>query len=184
MSGSFKSGSRGTFNAGQAGEAMWQAMDQLRTSFDKRVGTRMGRGDVRAAILALLSEGPMHGYHMIREIEERTDGRWKPSAGSVYPTLQMLADEGLVYAEMSEDRKTYSLTDAGRTAAESVAGSAPWDKGADCDTTALGAVPKAGIELAQALAQVVRSGTSAQQQEAAEVLHETRRKIYSILAQH
>lgn len=162
---------------------MWQAMEQMRASFDKRVGTRMGRGDVRAAVLALLSEGPMHGYQMIREIEERTGGRWKPSAGSVYPTLQLLADEGLVTTEMSQDRKVYSLTDEGRDEATAAAASAPWEGSKGFDTSSLSAVPKAGIELAQAVAQVVRNGTSEQHQQAATLLDDTRRKIYSILAQ-
>jgi len=183
MSGSFKSGGHGSFNPGQAGDAMWQAMDQLRASFDKRVGTRMGRGDVRAAVLALLVEGPMHGYQMIREIEERTSGRWKPSAGSVYPTLQLLADEGLVTTEMSQDRKVYSLTDTGREEAERAAESTPWAPSDKGDGSSMGAVPKAGIELAQAVAQVVRNGSSEQHKKAAEVLDETRRRIYSILAQ-
>jgi DNA-binding PadR family transcriptional regulator len=155
----------------------------LRASFDKRVGTRMGRGDVRVAVLALLAEGPMHGYQMIREIEERTGGRWKPSAGSVYPTLQLLADEGLVTTEMSQDRKVYSLTDEGRDEAAAAASSAPWEHSKGFDTSSLSAVPKAGIELAQAVALVVRNGTSEQHQQAATLLDDTRRKIYSILAQ-
>ena len=183
MASSFKTSGRGAFNPGQAGDAMWQAMEQMRASFDKRVGTRMGRGDVRAAILALLSEGPMHGYQMIREIEKRTGGHWKPSAGSVYPTLQMLADEGMVTTEMAHDRKVYSLTDEGRTEATAAAASAPWTASEGCDTSSMSAVPKAGIELAQAVAQVVRNGSSEQHKHAAEALDETRRKIYSILAQ-
>ncbi len=160
MNGSFASHGRGSFNPGHAGDAMWQAMDQMRASFDKRVGMRMGRGDVRAAVLALLAEGSMHGYQMIREIEERTDGRWKPSAGSVYPTLQMLADEGLVTTEMSQDRKVYSLTDQGREEATAAAADAPWDQAKGFDTSSLSAVPKAGIELAQAVAQVARTGSA------------------------
>jgi DNA-binding PadR family transcriptional regulator len=171
------------FNAGQAGDAMWQAMDHLRASFDKRVGVRMGRGDVRAAVLALLHEQPMHGYQIIREIGERTDGRWKPSAGSVYPTLQLLADEGVVTAATMQDRKTYSLTEEGREEAAAAAGSAPWAKSETEGTGPFGVVPKAGVDLAQAAAHVVRSGTAAQQEEAAKVIDEARRKIYSILAQ-
>ena len=61
-----------------------------------RGGHRARRGDVRAAVLALLAERPMHGYEMIKELEERTEGTWVPSAGSIYPTLQMLEDEGLI----------------------------------------------------------------------------------------
>lgn len=180
MNSSFRQGATG-FDPSQAADAMWQAMDQLRSSIGTRVGKRMGRGNVRAAILALLAEKPMHGYQIIREIEVRTGGNWKPSAGSVYPTLQLLADEGLVDAEMAEDRKTYSLTESGRE--EAAATSAPWEKTSVFDASALGAVPKAGIELAQAVAQVARTGSPAQHQEAAELLDQTRRKIYSILAQ-
>ncbi|NYI41473.1 PadR family transcriptional regulator [Demequina lutea] len=183
MGNSFRPGGSSNSGPGQAADAMWQAMNHLRTSFDKKVGTRMGRGDVRAAILTLLAEEPKHGYQLIREIEERTGGKWKPSAGSVYPTLQLLADEGLVTTEVSQDRKVYSLTEAGREEAAAAAGSAAWENTAPFDTNALGAVPKAGIELAQAVAQVVRTGTSEQHHKAAEVLNETRRKIYSILAQ-
>ncbi|MFY0022555.1 PadR family transcriptional regulator, partial [Acinetobacter baumannii] len=74
----------------------------------------MNKGDVRSAVLSLLLEEPMHGYQIIREIEERSGGSWKPSPGSVYPTLQLLTDEGLVRAEESGGRKTYSLTEEGR----------------------------------------------------------------------
>ncbi len=183
MGKSSTSGSYGSFNASQAGDAVWQAMEQMRSSFDKRVGVRMGRGDVRAAVLALLVEGPMHGYQMIREIEERTHGAWKPSAGSVYPTLQMLADEGLVTTEMEHDRKVYSLTDAGREEATAAAASAPWEQPSGFDHTSKSAIPKAGLELAQAIGQLVRSGSPAQHKQAVEVLEEARRKVYSILAQ-
>jgi DNA-binding PadR family transcriptional regulator len=164
-------------------DAMWEAMSQFRANFDSKVSTRMGRGDVRTAILALLSEGPLHGYQLIREIEERTDGRWKPSAGSIYPTLQLLADEGLVTSEMSQDRKTYTLTEEGKEAAADVMDSTPWAKAEASEGSMLGTVSKAGMELAQAVAQVARTGTAEQRQEAADLLTETRRKIYSILAQ-
>ena len=190
MSGSFTgepfgSHGRGPGSGWPGGGSLWEGLDQLKTMFEKNVGvsTRMGRGDVRAAVLALLGEQPMHGYQIIHEIEERSGGSWKPSAGSVYPTLQMLADEGLISAEESGGKKTYSLTDAGRAEAEGSTGkSAPWE------STGLGgprtsALPKAGIDLAQAAAQVGRSGTPEQVKQAVEVLDEARRKLYSILAQ-
>ena len=66
---------------------------------------RVRRGDVRSAILALLDDRPMHGYEMIQELEERTGGRWTPSAGSIYPTLQLLEDEGLVTPDDDDRRK-------------------------------------------------------------------------------
>ena len=84
---------------------------------------------------------------------------------------------------MAQDRKTYSLTDEGKEAAAEVAGTAPWDDESDADHSSRGVVPKAGFELAQAVAQVARTGTAEQQSQAAELLNETRRKIYSILAQ-
>ena len=180
MSGSF---SAGGFGAGTPPEGMWQAMEELFSAFGKRMGTpRMGKGDVRAAVLALLAEKPMHGYQIIREIDERSGGSWKPSAGSVYPTLQLLADEGLISAEESNGRKTYALTEAGRAEVADAGTSAPWETTAN-DGTAFSALPKAGIELAQAAAQVRRTGSPEQVQQAVAVLEDARRRLYSILAQ-
>src|SRR6266576_5108647 len=91
---------------------------------------RVRRGDVRSAILALLDDRSMHGYEMITELDERTGGRWRPSAGSIYPTLQLLEDEGLVAAEEVEGRKVYSLTDTGKEAApDRTEGGRPWEQG-------------------------------------------------------
>ena len=162
------------------------AIEQLRTMFEQKTsGTRAPRGDVRAAVLALLLEKPMHGYQIIAEISERSGGAWKPSPGSVYPTLQMLTDEGLLKAEESGGRKTYSLTDEGRFVAEADADKpAPWKtSGAREGGGRTGALPKAGIELAQATAQVARTGNAEQVAEAVGVLDEARRKLYAILAQ-
>ena len=187
MGNSFPAGGFNFGNLGSHTDGMWQAMEQLRASFDKKAGagTRMGKGDVRAAVLALLAEQPMHGYQIIREIEERSGGSWKPSAGSVYPTLQLLADEGLVSAEESNGRKTYALTDTGRQVVDADGTSTPWTStDTKEDAPAFGALPKAGIELAQAAAQVGRTGTPEQVQQAVAVLDDARRKLYSILAQN
>jgi DNA-binding PadR family transcriptional regulator len=159
-------------------------MEQLRGQFERKVGARMGRGDVRAAVLALLAEKPMHGYQIIQEIDERSDGAWKPSPGSVYPTLQLLADEGLISAKESNGRKSYSLTDAGRAVADAAADRpAPWEASGERDGARTGVLPKAGVALAQAVAQVGRSANPEQVKQAVDVLDEARRKIYSILAQ-
>ena len=163
-------------------DSMWQAVEELRSRFEKRSGSRAGRGEVRSAVLALLAERPMHGYQIIREIEERSGGSWKPSAGSVYPTLQLLADEGFISAEESNGRKIYSLTEAGREVAGADA-SAPWDATAPATGTGFTALPKAGVELAQAASQVARTGTPEQVQEAVAVLDDARRRLYAILAQ-
>ncbi len=175
------SGSAGP-GAGWPATGIWDAMEQLRNAFmPKQPTTRMGRGDVRAAVLSLLAERPMHGYQIISEIEERSGGTWKPSPGSVYPTLQLLADEGLIEAEESGGRKTYALTEAGRQVA-AAEGATPWESSGSRDTGRHSALTKSGIDLAQAVAQVGRSGSSDQIREAVSVLDEARRKIFSILA--
>ncbi len=181
--GKFRTTAREGFSS--ASDAVWDAFEDLRSGFDRKVGTRMGRGDVRAAILALLSEEPMHGYQIIREVATRTEGRWKPSAGSVYPTLQQLADEGLVTAELVEDRKVYSLTAEARDEAAEAAAEAPWAVSEDDEAGEgrFSPIFKAGIELGQAVTHAARTGSSEQQSEIASLLDDTRRRIYSILAQ-
>jgi DNA-binding PadR family transcriptional regulator len=178
---------RNSYTAGGFGaphiEGMWQAVEELRSRFEKRAGTRAGRGEVRSAILALLAERAMHGYQMIGEIEERSGGSWKPSAGSVYPTLQLLVDEGLISAEESNGRKIYSLTEAGREDVAGADASAIWEATGSPSVAGFAALPKAGIELAQAASQVGRTGSPKQVQEAVKVLDEARRRLYSILAQ-
>lgn len=178
---------RNSFPAGGFGgpniDGMWQAVEELRSRFEKRSGTRAGRGEVRSAVLALLAERPMHGYQIIHEIEERSGGSWKPSAGSVYPTLQLLADEGLILAEESNGRKIYSLTEAGREDAAHAGASSPWEAADGGSGTGFAALPKAGVELAQAASLVGRTGTPEQVQQAVAVLNDARRRLYSILAQ-
>jgi DNA-binding PadR family transcriptional regulator len=174
-------GRRGGPGKGWGGGDMWEAMDQLRGQFEQKVGNRMGRGDVRTAVLALLAEKPMHGYQLIQEIQERSGGAWKPSPGSVYPTLQLLNDEGLITAEESNGRKTYSLTPEGRAAADAAG---PWEAPAARESGGhRSALAKSGMELAQAAAQVGRSGSPEQVEQAVAALDEARRKLYSILAQ-
>ena len=191
MNGSFDSGygrgfgsNFGSGSGGPGGPGMnpWDFLDQLRSAFEQRTSTpRMARGDVRAAVLSLLAEQPMHGYQIISEIEQRSGGSWKPSAGSVYPTLQLLTDEGLITATESNGRKTYTLTDAGQAEAADAAGrAAPWE---GQRPSGIGALPKAGLELAQATAQVGRTGSPDQVAEAVRILEEARRRLYSILAE-
>src|SRR5437588_5590054 len=73
-----------------------------------------GRGDVKFALLQLLQERPMHGYEMMKALEEKSGGFYTPSPGSVYPTLQMLEDRGFVTSNEVEGKKVYSITDSGR----------------------------------------------------------------------
>ncbi|MFI8966871.1 PadR family transcriptional regulator [Streptomyces sp. NPDC053493] len=143
---------------------------------------RARRGDVRASILALLKDRPMHGYEMIQEIVERSGGAWKPSPGSVYPTLQMLEDEGLIGSESEGGKKLFTLTDAGR--AEADAGpDAPWEEaGRGVDWDAVNEIRQAGFGLMEAFGQVWKTGSAEQRQKAVEVINEARKKLYLILA--
>jgi len=142
-------------------------------------GGRRRRGDVRAGILALLLERPMHGYEMIQELEARTSGAWRPSAGSIYPTLQLLEDEGLVAGEQSEGRRRFALTDAGRTEAEGLR-RPPWDDPGEGDPIAA-ALREAGFQLGAAVMHAGRTGSSEQVGQVRDVLVDARRRIYAIL---
>ncbi|MGW1888295.1 PadR family transcriptional regulator [Streptomyces sp. NPDC001970] len=143
---------------------------------------RARRGDVRASILVLLKDRPMHGYEMIQEIDERSGGAWKPSPGSVYPTLQLLEDEGLIASESEGGKKLFTLTDAGRAEADSVP-DAPWEEaGRGVDWEAMNEIRQAGFGLMEAFSQVWKTGTHEQRQKAISVINEARKKLYLILA--
>ena len=179
---------RGGAASGWPMSAITEAMDQLRSAVEKGMGgsaPRMNRGDVRAAVLTLLLERPMHGYQIIQAIEKRTLGAWKPSPGSIYPTLQLLADEGLVVAEETSGKKVFSLTEAGRTAVDELAEEpAPWDVAAAIgDCNGLFGLREAGGRLASAVMQVGRSGDRAKIDQAAEILNAARKQVYALLAE-
>jgi DNA-binding PadR family transcriptional regulator len=143
---------------------------------------RVRRGDVRSAILALLDDRPMHGYQMIQELEERTGGRWTPSAGSIYPTLQLLEDEGLVTPEEVDGRKVYSLTDSGKEAApDRTEGGLPWEQG-DEDSPRF-EVRQELFRTIGAAKTVARGDDDELMTKAAEILKDTRRKLYGLLAE-
>ena len=144
-------------------------------------GPRARRGDVRAAIIALLAERPMHGYQVIQELESRTGGAWRVSPGSVYPTLQMLEEEGLIAGEEIDAKRVYSLTDAGRAQVET--GRAPWDEVADGGDDTLHGLRDAAFKLAAAAMQVARAGSKEQVERASAILNEARRQLYAILAE-
>ena len=145
-------------------------------------GGRGRRPNVRAAVLALLNERPMHGYEMITELESRTGGIWRPSPGSVYPTLQMLEDEGLIVSEEAGGRKRFTLTDAGRAEA-GAATETPWQHIGDERVENWHDLRDAGFGAMNALRQVMTSGTDEQRRRAVEVITEAKRKLYAILAE-
>lgn len=143
---------------------------------------RARRGDVRASILALLKDRAMHGYEMIQEISERSSGAWRPSPGSVYPTLQLLEDEGLITSEESGGKRLFTLTEEGRT--EAGAGpDAPWEEAArGGDWEAMREVKQAASGLISAFGQVMATGDEEQRAKAVTVVNEARKKLYLILA--
>jgi DNA-binding PadR family transcriptional regulator len=141
------------------------------------------RGNVRAAVLALLAERPMHGYEMIQELESRTGGIWRPSPGSIYPTLQLLEDEGLIVSESGGGRRRFTLTEAGQAEATQAAQNAPWEEYADDTVSQAQDFRDAAFGIMSALRQVGFNGTPEQRGRALEVLNETKRKLYAILAE-
>ncbi len=146
-------------------------------------GRRGRRGDVRAAILVLLAERPMHGYEMIQEIAERSQELWRPSPGSVYPTLQLLVDEGLIAGSETEgSKRLFELTEAGRAAAEKVE-TPPWDEITEGADPAHINLRTATGQLFGAVAQSAHAATPEQQQRIIDIVNNARREIYTILGQ-
>jgi DNA-binding PadR family transcriptional regulator len=147
-------------------------------------GRMTRRGDVRAAILALLAEKPMHGYQVISELDARTGGRWRPSAGSIYPTLQLLEDEGLVRSEELEGRRVFSLTEAGRAEAAQRGGSesAPWPTEANAGDDPAFELHRLAFGVGSAAMQVAEVGSARSLEQAREILTDARRRLYRLLA--
>ena len=147
-------------------------------------GRKARRGDIRTAALLLLAEEPRNGYQIMQEVQERSGGLWSPSPGSVYPALAQLEDEGLIRSEEVDGRKHYALTDAGKAQVDERGADrpAPWEAlGGDSagEAQKLGRLMR---EVAFAFSQVMRTGSEGQMARAREVLSDTRRELYTILA--
>jgi len=144
-------------------------------------GSRARRGEIQPAVLALLSEQAMHGYQIIQELSERTGGAWNPSPGSIYPTLQLLEDQGLVVSEKDGGRRVFSLTEAGRAQAEALPAEAPWaEMAAESDPSRR--LRETFHGLMAATSQIARAGTAEQIDATADILSEARKRIYQMLA--
>jgi DNA-binding PadR family transcriptional regulator len=145
---------------------------------------RARRGDVRLALLRLLAEEPANGYQLMQTIEERSGGRWRPSPGSVYPTLAQLEDEGLIKSAEAEGSRRFEITDAGREHLETRADeSEPWKPTDEAGENAITELAPLVIQIGKAAWQVATVGDEAQRARAIEVLAETRRALYRILAE-
>jgi DNA-binding PadR family transcriptional regulator len=151
----------------------------------RRRGGRMRRGDIRTAMLAVLAEEPGHGYDVIQRLEEKTSGAWRPSPGSVYPTLQLLEDEGLVRSAERDSKRVFEITDAGREEATrrvAEAGGTPWDL-AGSDDDRIGELHGAIRGLAIASKQVSVSNDRDRLERTIEILKRARKDIYTMLAE-
>jgi len=143
---------------------------------------RMRRGDIRTAVLVVLAEQPRHGYEVIQALEEKSGGAWRPSAGSIYPTLQLLEDEDLARSSEREGKRVYELTDAGRAEATrrvEEAGGPPW-AGADADG---GSLRSGVMALMMAARQVSGAGTPEQIEQATKIVTDARKQLYRLLAE-
>jgi DNA-binding PadR family transcriptional regulator len=147
-------------------------------------GHKASRGDVRAAILALLREGPRNGYQIMSDIEERSNGAWRPSPGAVYPALSALADEGLISDEKSDGRRTFRLTDAG----QAYVGENPemargaWESTAQQEAWQVPGLFAEAARLGAGIVQIAHAGDPNQVRAAERLLERTRRELYRILA--
>jgi len=147
-------------------------------------GRRARRGDVRTGLLSLLADKPMHGYDLIRELEQRSGGMWRPSPGSVYPSLQQLADEGLVTSTEVDSKRTYEITDEGRALAEEriAAAGYPWDA-MDEGRGDQGGLRSAVKELAVVAKLVGMNGSPEMIERASDILVKARKDLYGLLAE-
>ncbi len=147
-------------------------------------GQKASRGDVRAAILALLREGPRNGYQIMSDIEERSGGAWRPSPGAVYPALSQLADEGLISAEETGGKRTFALTDAGReyVAENPEMARGAWESSEQQEAWQLPSLFAAAARLGSGIVQLAHAGTASQVTAAERLLERTRRELYRILA--
>jgi DNA-binding PadR family transcriptional regulator len=148
-------------------------------------GGRMRRGEIRSALLAVLAEAPGHGYEIMQRLEDKSGGAWRPSPGSVYPTLQMLEDEGLVRSAEADGKRVYELTEAGRTESErrtEAAGGPPWALG-DRPNSPVGRLREAVMQVHGAARQVAQAGDDANMERAVEIVRGARKELYRLLAE-
>jgi DNA-binding PadR family transcriptional regulator len=135
-------------------------------------------------VLLLLDEQPRHGYEILTELADRSDGQWQPSPGSVYPVLKRLAKDGLVKPMHEEGRRVFSLTDEGvaLVAAEREAWGEPWAQATAPEADAATELWAEGKQLGAAVWQVGQLNDPTQIAAAVEILADARKRIYGLLA--
>lgn len=158
--------------------------------FDEEGGgrQRQRRGDVKFVLLELIAEQPRHGYELIKALEERSAGFYRPSPGLVYPTLQLLEDEGNLASQMVDDKRIYSITDAGRVlleqreALQNASHHGPWGRRFNAETPQLIELRRNSMALFESVMQAARYGTPEQVQAVQALLTKANQEVHSILA--
>lgn len=148
-------------------------------------GPRTRRGDIKFILLALLAEGPNHGYNLIKEMENRYGQFRRLSPGSVYPTLQMLEEGGYLTSEQQEGKRVYTITDAGRALLEERSRQRDADRSGELiDAPAeFGDLRKTTTELVDTVSQVARGGKTEQMRRVREMLEQVKRDIHAMLSE-
>ena len=145
-------------------------------------GHQAKRGDMSPILLRVLAEKPMHGYEIIRDLEKKSHGLWRPSPGSVYPTLQLLEEQDFVQSRDEGGKKVYTITDAGKSEAKNSKARGPWEPHGDKrDMEQVMQVRGSIVEFIGMLRQVMRGGSESQQKRAVEVVSEAKAKLAAIL---
>jgi len=194
MFGSYSTGARPGCRSTRHGAERWRAFDYGGRGEwggfgpghrgPRGRGRKARRGDIRTAALLLLAEEPRNGYQIMQEVEERSEGVWSPSPGSVYPALSQLEDEGLIRTQELDGRRVFALTDAGEAllAERPKDRPAPWEEMSESVSGSAHELGRMMREVAYAFVQVMKTGSEAQVASAREVLVRTRKDLYRILA--
>jgi DNA-binding PadR family transcriptional regulator len=143
-----------------------------------RGGGRARRGDIKYLILEVLAAGPRHGYDIITELDNKSNGRYRPSPGSVYPTLTMLEEGGFITGDAAEGKRIFTITDAGREMLAKKPADATAEDGDDGID-----LRGSAMKLNAAVMQAARASDTTSQQQVREILDTARREIYKILAE-
>ena len=154
--------------------------------FDDEGGRhRQRRGDIKYILLELLKEQPRHGYDLIKELEQRFGGFYRPSPGSVYPTLQLLEDEGALRSETVDSKRVYTITAVGLKMLEDrkqEQGSEFWPRGFGRNGEQFGDLRRASMALTGSVMQAARFGTPEQVKAVQDLLTKTTQEVHAILA--
>lgn len=152
-----------------------------RGGWSRRGPNRVRRGDVQAAVLALLAESDMHGYQIIQELAERSGGGWRPGAGSIYPTLRQLQEQGFIRSRNDGSKRVFSITDYGRRTVTESGGTKPWEAYAE-SRGASAKLREASQSLFSALALLDETSDDTLREQATAIITQARRSVYLMLA--